>query len=261
MVPGNTRTSSVPLHFTGRLPLVDSRVSTGVHVQGWTLSWCIQGCCNRRASEVVNAPWGRAWRSERLCSRHWVWSSANKRSARLWIMCTYSGVYRLFHAATDPAGYNAVVVLISIPLQIKSTAEEVSVGTPPEHLQAEHLRTSLSLCLCFFFFFDFLCETEPLEWDREEHEVHETSLFVPVSPLVKENTRTHMCEHTRTQVHARREHQESLLPSSGEFESKSCTFTWFCQTSTRKFPLVHLVPCFSTRRVYLVMHHDISKNQ
>lgn len=205
-----------------------SQASTGVHVQGRTLSRWIQRYCDRCANEVVNAPWGRAWRSERLCSRHWVWSSANMRNARLWIRCTYSGVYRRLHTATDPAGYNAVVILISIPLQTKSTAEELSSGTPSQHLQAEHLRTSLSLCLCFFFFFDFLCETEPLEWDREEHEGHEASLFLPVSPLVKEKTRTHMCEHTHTHVHARWKHRVFIrITSSGEFQLKSCTFTWF----------------------------------
>lgn len=71
--------------------------------------------------------------------------------------------YRASHTATDPAGYNAVVVVISIPLQIQNTSEELFLARPSVHSQAERLHTSLSLCLCFFFFFDFLWETEPLE--------------------------------------------------------------------------------------------------
>lgn len=72
-------------------------------------------------------------------------------------------VYRPSHTATDPAGYNAVVIVTSIPLQTKNTGEKLFLGTPSLRLEPERSRTSLSLCLCFFFFFDFLCETEPLE--------------------------------------------------------------------------------------------------
>lgn len=63
------------------------------------------------------------------------------------------------HAVTDPAGHHTVIIVIAVPLWIKTTGEKTLTAflrAQFEHLQVELLHTSLSLCLCFFFFFDFL---------------------------------------------------------------------------------------------------------
>lgn len=104
-------------------------------------------------------------------------------------------VHRPSHTNTDP-GHNAVVVVISIPLQTHNTGEKVFLAV---HLQAERLHTSLSLCLCFFFFFDFLCETEPLECDREQHEGQEHVKSVLTGTVVQETPKQHTTQTPRMQ--------------------------------------------------------------